>query len=120
MNHTKALDYKLETIAWGLLFILWGVTVLFDFLHYSIGLVGTGVILIGLNVARSLNGIRTKGNTTVFGILALVWGLLELLGLVLNLPFELPVFPILLVVLGVILLAVAFLRYRETGLASSG
>jgi hypothetical protein len=39
------------------------------------------------------------------GILALVWGGLELMGVLLNLPFEIPVFAIVLIVLGVIILA---------------
>ena len=38
------------------------------------------------------------------GILALAWGGLELMGILLNLPFEIPVFAILLIVLGVIVL----------------
>ena len=42
------------------------------------------------------------GFTTVIGVLALIWGGLELAGTIL--PFELPVFPILLVVLGLIVL----------------
>jgi hypothetical protein len=64
------------------------------------------------NVARSLNGIPTNGFTVTLGILALVWGGLELAGAVLSLPFELPVFAIVLIVLGMILLARELQRSR--------
>ena len=38
------------------------------------------------------------------GVLALVWGALGLAGVLLSLPFEIPIFAILLIVLGVIIL----------------
>jgi len=110
MENTRTLNRNLETIAWGLLLILWGVTILFDFLPVGVGILGTGVILLGLNAVRSLNSIPTRGDTTTVGILALVWGGLELAGPVLHLPFKLPVFAILLIVLGVIFLARALGR----------
>jgi hypothetical protein len=85
-------------------FIWWGITELFNFAA-GIDAIGVGLILLGLNVVRSLNGMPTSGFTITFGILALVWGGLELAQSVLPLPFEIPVFAILLIVLGVILLA---------------
>lgn len=118
MTHTRTLHRNFETIAWGLLFILWGITVLFDFLPGGVGIVGTGLILLGLNAARSLNGIPTKAGTTILGILALVWGGLELARPILHLPFELSgwvIFAILLIVLGGILLARELLRIRKLG-----
>jgi hypothetical protein len=51
------------------------------------------------------NGVPTVRFSTVIGILALVWGGLELAGVVLSLPFELPIFAILLILLGAIILA---------------
>jgi hypothetical protein len=93
-----------ETVAWGLFFVWWGITELFPFLPHGLGAVGIGLILLGLNAARSRNGIPTSGFTLTLGILALVLGGLELASSVLNLPFEIPVFAILLIVLGVIVL----------------
>jgi len=58
------------------------------------------VILLGLNVARRQSGVPASGFTITLGILALVLGGLELAGAILHLPFELPVFAILLIVLG--------------------
>lgn len=104
MNTTQSTHRNLEVIGWGLLFIWWGITELFGFLPEGTGLIGVGLILLGLNAIRLLQGIPISGFSTVIGILALVWGCLELAGALLSLPFELPVFAILLITLGVILL----------------
>ena len=113
MENTRTLNRNLETMAWGALFIWWGITELFQFLPHSTGAIGIGLIFLGLNLARSLNGIPTSGFSTTLGILALVLGGLELASSVLRLPFELPVFAILLIVLGVILLARELLRSKN-------
>jgi hypothetical protein len=110
MNSAQTLNHNLETIAWGVLFIWWGITELFKFLPEGTGALGIGMILLGLNVARSLNGIPASAFTTTLGILALVLGGLELVGSVLSLPFEIPIFAILLIVLGVTFLAREFVR----------
>lgn len=112
MDNTRTLNRDFQMIAWGLVFIWWGIAELFKFPD-GVALVGIGLILLGLNVARSLNGIPTNGFSITLGILALVWGGLELAGSVLLLPFELPVFAILLIVLGVILLARELQRVRN-------
>jgi hypothetical protein len=105
MNTTKTLNRNFEAIAWGALFIWWGITELVNFLPEGTGAIGVGLILLGLNAARRLNGVATSSFTITLGILALVMGGLELTGAVLSLPFELPVFAILMIVLGVIVLA---------------
>ncbi len=112
MENTRTLNRNLETAAWGALFIWWGITELFQFLPHGTGAIGIGLIFLGLNVARSLNGIPTSGFSTTLGILALVLGGLELAGSALRLPFELPVFAILLIVLGAIMLARELLAAR--------
>ena len=105
MNNTQTLNRNFEAIAWGAVFIWWGITELVKFLPDGAGAIGVGLILLGLNAARSLNGIPASGFSTTLGILTLLWGGLELAGSVLSLPFELPVFAILLIVLGVIVIA---------------
>ena len=112
MENTRTLNRNLETMAWGALFIWWGITELFQFLPHGTGAIGIGLIFLGLNVARSLNGIPTSGFSTTLGILALVLGGLELASSVLHLPFEIPVFAILLIVLGAIMLARELLAAR--------
>ena len=105
MNNPQTLNRNFEAIAWGALFIWWGITELAKFLPEGSGLIGIGLILLGLNAARNFKGTATSGFTITLGILALLWGVLELAGVVLSLPFELPVFAILLIVLGMIVLA---------------
>ena len=105
MENTKNINSTLETVAWGAALILWGITGLFDFLPEGIGALGIGVILVGLNLARSWRGQPTSGFTTTLGVLALLLGAMQLARPFLHLSFELPVFAILLLALGVILLA---------------
>ena len=104
MNTTQKIDRNFDAIGWGALFIWWGISVLVTSLPVGTVAIGTGVILIGVNVARKLSGVPISRFSTTVGILALVWGILELAGVLLSLPFELPIFAILLVVLGVIVL----------------
>ncbi len=104
MNTTKNLTRNFDAIGWGALFIWWGISVLVTSLPAGTVAIGTGVILIGVNVARKLSGVPISRFSTTVGILALVWGVLELVGVLLSLPFELPMFAILLIVLGVIVL----------------
>ena len=113
MNNTQTLNRRYDAIGWGALFIWWGITELFQFLPDGSGAIGIGLILLGVNVARSRNGIPTSKFSTALGILALVWGGLELAGAVLSLPFEIPVFAILLIVLGVMILAGELTRNRN-------
>jgi hypothetical protein len=57
--------------------------------------------------------VPMSGFSLAIGVLALVWGGLELAGVLLSLPFELPVFAILLIVLGVIVLWPELRRTRK-------
>ena len=77
MDHTRNLKRNLKRIGWGLLAILWGATILFDFLSFGTGLIGTGLILLGVNFVRRLIRLPTKRDNTVLGILTLAWGGLE-------------------------------------------
>ncbi len=105
MDNIQIRNRTFEGLAWGAFFIWWGITELFQFLPEGTGVLGFGLILIGLNAARFLNGMPISGFTVTLGILAFVWGGLELAGFFLTLPFEIPVFAVLLIVLGIIVLA---------------
>lgn len=116
MNDLEALNRKYERMAWGLLFVLWGITLLFDALPGSMGILGTGLILLSLNRVRSLKGIPARGHTSILGILALVWGGLELARAFWPLSFGLTdgaIFAILLMALGTILLGRELQRLRK-------
>jgi hypothetical protein len=120
---TRTSNCMLETLAWGMFLVWWGMTDsdfgLFPFLPHGTGWVGIGLILLGLNVARSLNDIPTSGVTITLGIFALIIGGLQLAVSILGLPLHLPVFAILLIVLGGIVLTRALLRERKTILAAT-
>ena len=113
MDNVRSSNKNFEMAAWGAVFIWWGITVLFTSLPHGTGAIGIGLILLGLSAARRLNGIPANGFTTTLGILALVLGGLELANSVLRLPFELPVFAILLITLGAIWLARDILQARN-------
>ena len=104
MTTIRNVNRNFDAIGWGVLFIWWGISVLVTSLPVGTVAIGTGVILIGVNVARKLSGVPISRFSTTVGLLAFVWGVLELAGALLHLPFELPVFAILLIVLGVIML----------------
>jgi hypothetical protein len=117
MDQKPGFDQKLSASIWGVLLIFWGICIFFDRISFGVGVAGTGLILLGLNLVRTFKGIPTRGTTTVVGILSLIWGALELLrpiaGPLLHLPFQLndwAIFSILLVALGVILLGAVLLR----------
>jgi hypothetical protein len=119
MDKTQILNRKYETVAWGLIAILWGTTILFDFIPFGIGVLGTGLVVLGVNVVRSLNDLPTKNDNTSFGILMLAWGGLELARPILHPLFETAdldwvIFAILLIGLGLILSVREFLRPLST------
>lgn len=105
MNEKSVQKRDFDAIAWGAFFILWGLTELFPSLPSGTGALGIGLILLGMNASRHFSGLPTSHFSITVGILAVVWGGLDLAGVVLNLPFEIPVFAILLMVLGAIVLA---------------
>jgi len=127
MNNSQIATLKnYEAVAWGLLSILWGITILFDFVPFGVGLVGTGLILLGANIFRSLNGLPIKGDNAVLGILILAWGGLELARPILRLMFasadlDWVIFAVLLIALGLILIGGRLFRRAEPGsLLSTG
>jgi len=78
-----ALNKRLETIFWGLFLIMLGGWAFIPEETAPKGLwpIGVGVIMLGLNAARYFNKIRMSGFTTFLGILSLLGGIGELLGL---------------------------------------
>jgi hypothetical protein len=113
MENKQALNRNFDTMAWGAFFIWWGITVLFKSLPIGIGAVGIGLILLGLNAARALNGIPTSGFTITLGLITLGLGGFDLAKAALHLPWDLPVFATTLTLLGVLFLARATLANRS-------
>ena len=78
-----ALNKRLETVAWGLFLIMLGGFSLVpdETIPKGVWSIGIGVIMLGLNAARFLYKIRMSGFTTLLGILSLLGGIAELLGM---------------------------------------
>ncbi len=73
----QAMNRNLATVGWGALFIWWGISIMIDPITIGMSAIGTGLILLGVNAVRMLNGIPTNGSTTAMGVIALVWGALD-------------------------------------------
>jgi hypothetical protein len=110
MENTTTLNHNLATIGNGALLIWWGIVIMFDPLTIGMGAIGTGLIMLGVNAARSMNGIPTKGSTTVIGIIALVWGTLDT---IFDPRFELS-FAIMLIVIGLVTITSLLIRPKTT------
>lgn len=77
-----ALNKRLETIFWGLFLIMlggWGL-IPGEVIPKGAWSIGVGLLLLGLNLVRNLQGLRMSGFTTLLGVLALLGGISELLG----------------------------------------
>jgi len=118
MDDLKILNRKYDTVAWGLLAIIWGITILFNFIPFGVGVLGTSLILLGLNVVRSIYALPIRSDNTLFGMIMLTWGGLELARPVLRNLFKSSdldwvIFAILLIGLGLILFIRGFLLSRN-------
>ncbi|MGD8622261.1 MAG: hypothetical protein PVH60_09920 [Anaerolineales bacterium] len=104
-----ALNKRLETMAWGAFLILLGgfMFVPEEIIRGGWWSIGVGVIMLGLNTARYFNGLRMSGFTTFLGVISLVGGALEVIGL-----YELDG-AILLIVLGAYLLVKPYFDKRQ-------
>ena len=121
MNNSNTSKRKYEKAAWGLLAVLWGATILFDFIPFGAGLVGTGLIFLGANIVRSINHLPQKGDNTVIGSLITTWGMLEFARPLLHQRFPLAdldwvIFALLLIDFGILLLIQFLFRNRNSNL----
>lgn len=110
MENTNTLNHSLAIIGNGALLIWWGIVIMFDPLTIGMGAIGTGLIMLGVNAARALNGIPTKGSTTTIGIIALVWGTIDT---IFDPRFELS-FAIMLIVIGLVTTIASLLKRPKT------
>ncbi len=87
---------KLSTAGWGLFFIWIGIVLLMK-LDTGIGLLGVGIITLGMQAARKYFNLNLEGFWVVVGLFFVVGGLWELF------EAKLPLFPFLLIVVGLAL-----------------
>lgn len=91
---------RMEDVAWALLFLMSGAILLVPGIPNPWGawLVGTGLVLVGLNAVRYARGTRLNLFTTGLGIAAIVAGAGQFLGL------DLSILALGLLVVGVLIL----------------
>lgn len=93
----SGLNKRLEEIGWALFLVMIGCLLIVPSEQVPGGtwLIGTGLIMIGLNFVRYFNQIRMNIFTLALGVLALGAGLADFFGV------ELPLFAIFLILIGV-------------------
>jgi hypothetical protein len=110
VNARRDLDRRMERVAWALFLIMIGGLGLVpdSSVPNGLWLVGAGLIMLGLNSARYLNGIRVSGFTVVVGLIAVGSGFTDMTGR------DLPLLPIILILIGGSLLYRSFFE-RNAG-----
>jgi hypothetical protein len=78
-----ALNKRLETIAWGAFLVMLGgfMFVPDEIIKGGWWSIGVGLIFLGLNATRYFNGLRMSGFTTFLGIISVIGGVLDLVGM---------------------------------------
>jgi hypothetical protein len=94
VSDKRALDHQFERISWALFLIMLGGLGLVPGVPSGTWLIGTGLIMLGLNVVRYLNGIPVGIFSISLGFAAIAFGVAKFVGA------DLPVLPILLILIG--------------------
>jgi uncharacterized membrane protein len=104
-----ALNKRLETIGWGCFLVMLGgfALVPHEIVPKGAWSIGVGVIMLGLNLARYLYKIKMSSFTTFLGVVSLISGVLQVLG-VHSLEG-----PILLIILGAYLVVKPWFDERQ-------
>lgn len=106
MDNVKRLNNIFSNIGDNMLLIWWGIVIIVHPLTIGMGAIGTGLIALGVNAARRFKGIPTKLTTTIIGVMALLWGGLDV---AFNPRFEVS-FAMMLIVIGLVSLAAMVAR----------
>jgi len=104
-----AMNKRLELMGWGLFLIMLGGFILVPHTVVARGFwsIGVGIIMLGLNAARYFLKIKMSGFTTFLGVISLIGGVLQLVGL------EEIESAFLLIILGVFLLVKPWFDKRQ-------
>jgi hypothetical protein len=107
-SKTIRLAKQIDAISWGLFFIMIGGIGLIpaEKVPQGIWLIGVGLIMVGNNIVRYFYRIKMIGFTVVLGIIALLAGIGDYLGI------DVPVFPLLLVLVGISII-IGFLKDKK-------
>jgi hypothetical protein len=90
---------RLDSIGWGLLFLMSGVLLLLPGVPDGTWLAGLGALLLGLNATRAVSGLSVDWFTAIIGIVALACGAGTIAGVVV------PGFALVMVLCGFALVA---------------
>ena len=92
----RAMSEKIDAIGWAIFFIMIGALLLLpdSKIPDTAWLLGVGVIILGGNAARKLFSIKIEASGVILGLIALAIGIGGFIGL------EVPVFPILIIIVG--------------------
>ncbi|HSA95886.1 MAG TPA: hypothetical protein VLJ16_07540 [Acidobacteriota bacterium] len=101
---------RLDEIALALVLIMTGGLWLAPKAMFPEGtwLVGVGLVVLGLNAVRRISGLKASGFGLVVGLIALAAGIGRIIGQ------ELPLIPVLLIILGVGMVVGAAARNRRS------
>jgi len=82
-SEKAAMNKNLERVAWGAFLIMLGgfMFVPEEIIKGGWWSIGVGLIFLVLNAARYFNGLRMSGFTTFLGILSVIGGILDLVGM---------------------------------------
>ena len=105
-EYFQDLNRRIEEVGWALFLLMIGVIWFLpeENIPPDSWLIGSGLIMLGVNFVRYFWGIKMSGFTTFLGILALVAGLSGILN------FKLPIFAALFIIFGASLLMRALFK----------
>jgi hypothetical protein len=105
MNEKIILNKRYAATAWGCLFLWLGVLMIIPGDQNAIFVLGAGIILLGLNLARRIYNIPVSAFSITLGSLAFGLGLYALLRPLLNTPhIQVDIIPLVLIVFGLYVL----------------
>lgn len=105
MNDPKGLNKRYIAISLGALLLLLGVLMIIPGNQSPIFVLVAGMILLGLNLARAVGGMRMSAFSITLGCLAFGLGSLAMFRTVLGIPpFDLPFIPTALIIIGMYVL----------------
>jgi hypothetical protein len=90
-----------DTIAWGALFIFIGSLSFIPGDQTSWAILGSGIILLALNLGRSISKLPMSGFSLTLGVVALLVGALVLIRSALGIHYEIDLLAITLIAIGV-------------------
>ncbi len=108
-ENAQRIHDRFVTIGWALFLILIGAIWLVpkDVIPEGAFFIGVGAILLGLSLAKQLMGLKTDTTAIFLGIIALAIGFRNLLEL------QVPIIPIIVIILGSFILFTALFRKRQ-------